>query len=404
MTRGRTCCRASSSASASSCPPTPDRCHIGSVAIATTCTPRSTRAPRQRSGDAAVGFRDERATHRRARPAAPSATSWPAAELAREELQRTAPIGFRGLAHQHQRHHDARAAPAHDLQPRIVPVGKAAAAAAAQHRRARRERPVAHGRDSATAAARPRRTTNQITTANTAAAAQPSSRRAAASCRGSTPAPSAPGASSGSPCSRSVSGCSHSGCCRARPAATARCGRGSRSGRACGRRPARRRSSRRRRRPAGGGAHHLPVLEHVALPVEAVGRPRERRQLRQLPHVLDVEADVHEAAAVAARQADARRPRHPGPRTARARRSRSTRARGSTSRSAPRSATSAATDALTLSVAEPSSAQVQLLLVLVLAACSTPPHADERTQAGSQQTQRRGCAPAREGHETSMIS
>ena len=57
-------------------------------------------------------------------------------------------------------------------------------------------------------------------------------------------------------------------------------------------------------RPARRRADDLVVIDAIAVSVERVGRPRKRRDRRQPPHVVDLDADVHEAAAVAARQAE----------------------------------------------------------------------------------------------------
>ena len=109
---------------------------------------------------------------------------------------------------------------------------------------------------------------------------------------------------------------------------------------------------------ARAAAHHLPELEHVAAPIEPIGRPGERRQ----------PADSCRTSATSTLTWTKRRPSRRDRltrvtlgagrlRTARAPgRDRAARA-GSTVRSAPRSATSAGTDALTFSVAEPSSAR-----------------------------------------------
>ena len=56
------------------------------------------------------------------------------AEDVPEQFQRLRAIGRRGFADQDVRQLEVRAAPTHDLQPRILPVDKSAAAAAAENR------------------------------------------------------------------------------------------------------------------------------------------------------------------------------------------------------------------------------------------------------------------------------
>ena len=50
----------------------------------------------------------------------------------------------------------------------------------------------------------------------------------------------------------------------------------------------------------------LIELEKISLSTKTIGRPGERSQPGRLPHIVHVNADVHEAAPVAARQADGR--------------------------------------------------------------------------------------------------
>jgi hypothetical protein len=54
--------------------------------------------------------------------------------------------------------------------------------------------------------------------------------------------------------------------------------------------------------PPDRGTYRLPELEHIVAAIEPVRGPRQWRDLRQLPDVGDVDADMNEPAAVAARE------------------------------------------------------------------------------------------------------
>ena len=58
--------------------------------------------------------------------------------------------------------------------------------------------------------------------------------------------------------------------------------------------------------PGGGTVNRLPINEDVAVALEPVHRPCERRSLAELPDVVDVELHVHVPSIVAPERAHAR--------------------------------------------------------------------------------------------------
>ena len=186
----------------------------------------------------------------------------------------------------------------------------------------------------------------------------------------------------------------------------ARCETGSRWGCASGRRPSRCPSSR-RRRPAlrGRRADELPILEHVALPLEPVGRPREHRR------VAAAAARRRTSMLTCTKRRPSRRDRltrvtsAPGASKSARTRSRSTRACGSTGRSAPRSATSDGDRRVDVHRRRAVERQVELFLVLVLRASSDAAAARRHQRARERRDsdeQQRGTSRSR--HRTAMIS
>jgi hyperosmotically inducible protein len=109
-----------------------------------------------------------------------------------------------------------------------------------------------------------------------------------------------------------------------------------------------------RRRLTRRPADPLPIHEAVALAIEPVRGPREHPLPLELPHICDIKADMDEPSSAATRQRQARRfcAGHAEQRTNTVAVETCLRIEG---RSTPRSATSDATEALTFTVAEPSS-------------------------------------------------